>query len=287
MLALSINRISHLTPLTVQEHNTAHTSLAACHAAAFCRYEAFEAVYSDQMERIKGPGFGKDTAFGKQIPWTLFNLTVDPSDLNASMDEFAFRNEPFCPILSICHLKGVKTAAQFLEAAPRVANECIWGRLSCSLIVHPSTAEATQTELTKAICELEYGAIVLNAWSALAYGFECGVWGGYAGAGKAGNGALETVEHVESGVGFVNNALGFDHIEKAVYMCPFKDPKTQIGTGDKLTRAQTLNITNFMINPGPLSLMKMIAPGLFRPHVQAILVVGVAALAFTVSKFIM
>jgi len=251
------------------------------------RYESFEAVYGDQMERIEGPGFGKDTAFGKHIPWTLFNVTVDPTDLNASINEFAFRNEPFCPILSVCHLKGVTTAAQFLQAAPRVANECIWGRLSCSLIVHPSTAEGSAQELEAAIAELEYGAVVLNAWSALAYSFECGVWGGYGGAGGAGKGPLETVDHVESGVGFVNNALGFDHIEKAVYYCPFKDPQTQIGTGDKLSRSQTLNITNFMINPGPVSLVKMLAPGLFRPHVQAVIVVGVAAIAFLVSKLIM
>jgi len=251
------------------------------------RYESFEAVYGKKMERIEGPGFGKGAKpYGEHIPWTLFDVTVDPDNLAASRDEFAFRSEPFCPILTICTLTGVTTAPQFLAAAPRLANECIWGRLSCSLIIHPVTHEKFHSEAAAAIAALEYGAVVINAWSALAYSFECGVWGGYAGCGSAGKEVLESIANVESGIGFVGNCLAFDHVEKAVVTCPFIDKATQVGTGGMLTRDATLNITNFLINPGLLPLARMLCPALFKPQVKAAMaVITVAMLAFVVSKF--
>lgn len=240
------------------------------------RFEGFKAAYKQNIEMIEGPGFGAETEFGAQIPWSLVYNSVDPKNLDASMGEYAFRNEPFCPILCVCTVKGVAGPAEYLESAVAVANRCIWGRLSCSLIIHPETQKMEAAAVDKAIASLEYGAIVINSWSALAYSYDTGVWGAYAG----GTPPLERIEEVESGLGFVNNTLAFDHIEKCVVTSPFVDKVNQPGTGPMLTREATGNLVNFLINPGALSLLKMLAPGLFKPPGKIILgALGVAALA--------
>ena len=217
------------------------------------RYAAFQEAYGERLQGIKGPGFVPQ----KHLPFGVVELEVDPA--NPPAREHAFTTEPFCPLLTIVTLKGVTTPTQFLDQAPRLANERIWGRLSCTLVVHPATEATVQEELVRAVGALEYGVVVLNCWSAMAYGFECGVWGAYAG----GEPRLERLACVESGLGFVNNALAFDHIEKAVYRCPFVDAASQVGTGGMLNKDQVTDITNFMINPGLMSLGRMLLPTLF------------------------
>lgn len=223
------------------------------------RYKGLVDAYAaEQVETIKGPGFGKRTTqYGEEIPWTLIHTTADASNLNASKNEYAFRNEPFCPVLTICLLKGVSGPAQYLDAATALANQCMWGRLSASLIVHPTTEKEEAAALDKAVASLEYGTIVVNGWSGLGYPYENGVWGGYAGGSPQ---PLETIENVESGLGFVNNCLAFDHVEKSVVRGPFIDPDVQLGTGGMLTRKQAVNLTNLFINPGLKALLRFLCP---------------------------
>jgi len=248
------------------------------------RYGGFEAAYP-QMEKIEGPGFNaSNKSFGKHLPWGIVTTTVDPTDPAAAKAEYAFQNEPFCPLLCICELKGVADAKAFLEQTPAFVNEGIWGRLSCSLILHPSAAEQLSDTVESAITQLEYGAVVINSWSAIAYGFESGVWGAYAGKGKDGE-CLERIDRLQSGIGFVNNCLAYDHVEKAVVKCPFIDTANQIGTGPMLTRETTLNVTNLVINPGLLSLVKLLCPALFKPAAKAAFgIIGAAVVAFVASR---
>jgi len=224
------------------------------------RYESFAAAYKQSIEKIEGPGFGKSTKFGAQIPWTLAHVSVDPDKLNASKDEYAFQNEPFCPVLTICEIKGVSEAAQYLEVATELANKYLWGRLSCSLVVHPETQRAAASAVDKAIAALEYGTIMLNCWSGLGYSMDTGVWGAYAG----GSPPLERLECVESGLGFVNNTLAFDNIEKCVVTSPFIDKANHTGTGGMLTREGVKNLNDFLITPGLKNLLKMLFPRLCK-----------------------
>eukprot|EP00928_Gymnodinium_smaydae_P034744 TRINITY_DN24556_c0_g2_i1.p1 TRINITY_DN24556_c0_g2~~TRINITY_DN24556_c0_g2_i1.p1 ORF type:complete len:617 (+),score=100.46 TRINITY_DN24556_c0_g2_i1:54-1853(+) len=231
--------------------------VAPYYPGSHSRYEAFEAAYAGKLEKIKGPGFGKSEKYGDHLPWTLLELTVDPSNLAASANEYAFRNEPFCPVITVVTLKGVSAAEPYLELVPSFCKQCLWGTLSCSLIAHPETPEAA---LDKAVANLEYGSVVLNAWSATAYGFETGVWGGYAG----GSPPRESIEHAASGLGFVNNALAFNHVEKCVARCPFIDPAVQHGTGPMMDREQTASIVNLLIRPGLGSLLRLLFPRLHK-----------------------
>jgi len=218
------------------------------------RFNAFLAAYSqDNVEKIEVSA-EQPSKFGSRIPWTLIHTSVDPVNLDASKNEYAFKNEPFCPILTVCTIKSVSEAPEFLQTVPTFCNQYVWGRLSCSIIVHPKVQSSASDAVEKAIAELQYGMVCVNSFSGAGYHIVEGLWGGYGG----GNPQLETIEKVQSGIGFVQNALMFDHPEKAVVRSPFIDKQNHLGCGLELTRAQAGPLTNLLINPGGGALMKFL-----------------------------
>ena len=69
-----------------------------------------------------------------------------------------------------------------------------------------------------AIEDLRYGSIVINNWGALAHYMIMTPWGGYPGS---------EIYDVQSGIGFVNNPLMFDRVQKSVIysdFAPLADP---------------------------------------------------------------
>jgi len=249
---------------------------AAYYPGSHRRYQAYEEAYGG-LEKIQGPGFGTSKYHGAHLPWSLSHVTVDPANLAASANEYAFKNEPFCPVLCVCTIKGVSTPEAYLEAATALSNNLIWGRLTCTLVVHPETEKNSAAAVDLAIADLEYGTVAVNCWSGQTYSFECGVWGAYAG----GTPPLERIECVESGIGFVNNALAFDHVEKCVCKAIWMDKINLVGCSPPGTREAALTLTNFLINPSIKNLLKLLCPSLFSLKVQ--LGVGCALLGVVVA----
>lgn len=60
---------------------------------------------------------------------------------------------------------GGSLAERFLEAAVPAANQHLWGSLSCTLLVHPSTEAAHPAAVQRALDGLQYGSVVVNSWS--------------------------------------------------------------------------------------------------------------------------
>lgn len=115
-----------------------------------------------------------------------------------------------------------------------------------------------QSQKLEAACaKLKYGAVVLNAWSADAYGVFSSLWGGYAGPDS-----VEKIDSVQSGLGFVGNSFMFDYPAKCVVKTPFTDPG-HMGAGDKMDRKKVGQLTDFIVNPGLMSFLRMVAPGVF------------------------
>jgi hypothetical protein len=81
------------------------------------------------------------------------------------------------------------------------------------VLVHPATEEAHPDAIARAIRELRYGGIGINAWPGLIYGLVSPTWGAYPG---------HTPEDIQSGTGVVHNAFLFDHPEKSVVRAPFR-----------------------------------------------------------------
>ena len=133
---------------------------------------------------------------------------VDPADANA----YSFNEEFFAPVYATTKLNA-SAPAEFLREAVKFSNETLQGTLGANIIIHPQTAKELGEELDKAIAELQYGTVAVNAWTAVGFLLGRAAWGGYPG---------HSLDDVQSGIGVVHNALLFDHPQKSVVKAPFR-----------------------------------------------------------------
>ena len=162
------------------------------------RWEAFTAGRAD-VRRFAGSA--QDI-----LPWTLC------PGLDANARDHAFRTESFCPVLFETSV-GSADPLEFLEQAVAFANERLWGTLNATLIVHPATLEdaSLATALQRAISRLRYGAVGVNAFPGLIFGFLTPPWGSHPSSSAA---------DIQSGTGWVHNTPMLEGIEKAVAWHP-------------------------------------------------------------------
>ncbi|HXN00741.1 MAG TPA: aldehyde dehydrogenase, partial [Candidatus Dormibacteraeota bacterium] len=171
---------------------------AAYYPGAQERYRRLTAGRRD----LRTIGAARDGA----LPWTLLT-DLDSADPN----EEAFRMEPFCSILSETAVENAGTL-EFLDRAVHFANERLWGTLSATIVIHPSTLRepGVAEALERAIVQLQYGTVGINIWGA--YGFALGTpWGGH---------PTSTATDIQSGHGFVHNVAMLEGVEKTVVRHP-------------------------------------------------------------------
>ncbi|MFE5409661.1 aldehyde dehydrogenase family protein [Microbacterium sp. NPDC056569] len=128
--------------------------------------------------------------------------------------------EYFAPILGVAELGG--TGQEFLDAAVTHANEKLTGTLGANVIIDPVTEEALGDGFERAIADLRYGAVAINAWTAFTFTTARLTWGGFPGA---------TLADVSSGIGVVHNALLLDRVERSVARGPFRPFPRSVGKG--------------------------------------------------------
>ncbi len=144
------------------------------------------------------------------LPWTLI------PDVPLQEGEPALSREAFCGLLFEAPVDagGVRP---FLDHAVALANERIWGNLSCVLLVDPRTARAHSQAVESAVWRLHYGCVGINAWGGVAFGLPELPWGAAPG---------NPPEDIRSGAGFVHNIHGFEHVEKGILRGPFRTAHT-------------------------------------------------------------
>lgn len=161
------------------------------------RQRRFAEAHPGQVETFDNSG---------DAPRTLIT-GLDP---NAEGD-LCYTEETFGPVYATTHLPG-KTAAEFLEAAVLFANERLEGTLGANILVHPQTMKELGPALERAIADLRYGTVGVNAWTGVGYLTAHNTWGAFPG---------HTRQDVQSGVGVVHNAFLFDKAQKSVVYQPF------------------------------------------------------------------
>jgi hypothetical protein len=143
------------------------------------------------------------------VPWTV----IPRLDEN----EYALTHEAFCGVVAEVELDAPdyvgSSAARFLARAVEFVNEKCWGTLSCCVLIHPDTEAANGEAFARAIRDLRYGGIGINAWPGAIYGLVSPTWGAFPGHNPA---------SIGSGMGVVHNAWLFDHPEKSVLRMPFR-----------------------------------------------------------------
>jgi acyl-CoA reductase-like NAD-dependent aldehyde dehydrogenase len=155
------------------------------------------------------------------VPWTAI------PDVSSDAGGYALTNEAFCGVVAEVTLDlteneggvlrerdhGGPSVTRFLERAVAFANERCWGTLSCCILIDHATRDDHADALTRAVTDLRYGGIGINAWPGLIYGLVTPSWGAFPG---------HTAEDIQSGTGVVHNAFLFDHPEKSVVRAPFR-----------------------------------------------------------------
>ena len=154
--------------------------------------------------------------FGREgegrVPFTLI-----PDVPENAEDAPAFSTEAFCGVFAETPLDAPLSIPTYLDKAVKFCNEQLWGTLSATIIVHPRSMKdpAVAQAVNKAIEDLEYGCVVVNAWSAVAYGMVTTTWGAFPGASD---------EDIQSGRGVVHNSYMLEDVQKSVVKAPFKAP---------------------------------------------------------------
>ena len=149
--------------------------------------------------------FGSESE--EMLPWTLVP-DVDAENLL----ERGFSTESFCPVLFETQV-GSSDPIDFLEKAVTFANTRLWGTLSAGLVVHPKSLKDSVLagSVERAIANLKYGAVCVNAWAGYLFAFVTPPWGGHPSASLA---------DIQSGTGWVHNTPMLEGIEKAVLRHP-------------------------------------------------------------------
>jgi len=183
------------------------------------------------------------------VPWALV------TDLDAERSEDVFRDEPFCAVLSEVPV-GSGDPLEFLAQATTFVNDRVWGTLNAMLIV-PAAVErdpATAAALERALDALRYGSVCVNVWPAAAYGLGTLPWGGH---------PSDTLENVQSGIGWGHNALLLRHVEKTVLRAPLLPFPKPLWYPDHRTRAELARrFADFSAAHGPLKLANLAAAAL-------------------------
>lgn len=163
------------------------------------------------------------------LPWLVLK------GVGTDEGEYALRNEPWCGIFSFVDLDAT-TPSEYLDLAVPFANDRCWGTLSANVIIHPDTKAKLGDRFDRAIAELRYGSIAINAWTGLNYGLVNSTWGAFPG---------HPLDDIESGQGVVHNGLLLDHPQKSVVEVPFvmqptpawfTDHKNNLQLGQRLVK---------------------------------------------------
>ena len=172
----------------------------AYYPGAFERRAEFLAAHPDARE-IGGGGEGV-------MPWTLIR-GVDPS----MRDDVSLNVEPFCALMSETALEAGSTV-EYVDRAVEFCNDVVWGTLSMTILVDPRTLSVGPigAAVDRAVANLRYGSIGVNAWHALSFAFATTSWGAYPG---------HEATDIQSGRGAVGNAYLFARPQKSVVRGPF------------------------------------------------------------------
>jgi hypothetical protein len=172
-----------------------------------------QAYYPGAHERWQtySGGHSSIRKFGSEnkevLPWTVVR------DLDSTnREERAFASESFSPILFETQM-GSADPVEFLDKAVKFANDRLWGTLAAGLVVHPKTTKdpTLGAAVEKAISNLRYGSVSVNAWAGYLFAFVTPPWGAYPGS---------TLSDIQSGTGWVHNTPMLEGIEKAVLRHP-------------------------------------------------------------------
>ncbi|MEW5311995.1 MAG: hypothetical protein WDW38_003660 [Sanguina aurantia] len=204
------------------------------------RYKAWHDAYptADVITAAAAPAC-RDVG-GPCLPYLVHTFDKVP---DKPLDEYAFQNEPFAPVLNILKLPTVGTPA-FLTAATAFANDGLWGSLSATFVVSPQEeglhAEAVQTALQG----LKYGMVGVNIWTGAHFMMGSTAWGAFHDPKDP-----ATTKAAGSGIGLIGNPYLVQNVQKTVLRCPMVGAAVPVPSHLKpLPRVVVLLLTGYSLD---------------------------------------
>ena len=211
----------------------------AYYPGARTRFDSFVAAHLETRQ------LGRGTA--DRLPWAIAE-GVDPK----RHDDICFTTEAFCSFFAETALPADSTA-EFVDRAVAFANDTLWGTLNATLIVHPRTQRepAAGAAVERALSDLRYGTVSVNAWAALGFALGVTTWGAFPG---------NSPTAIGSGVGVVHNTMMFARPQKSVIRGPFRPLLKPIWyVSHRTIHRLAARLSRFEASPTPAGLPAIIA----------------------------
>lgn len=144
-------------------------------------------------------------------------IAVGPEDAAAIAG-----TEYFAPVLGVVEVPG--RGQEFLDGAVRLANEQLAGTLGANILIRPEDRRQLGEGFDRAVADLRYGTVAINAWTALGFLTAAAPWGAAPGG---------TLDDVGSGIGIVHNALLLEDPERTVAQGPFRPFPRSVLSGER------------------------------------------------------
>jgi len=192
------------------------------------------AYYPGAAQRCDALSSGRDDVeqFGRSgdgyVSRTI--LRVDANDAG----ERVFTTEAFSSVLAVVTIPGdVET---YLSDAVAFANDRLWGTLGGNLIAHPKTMRHYAAAFDRAVADMRFGCVGVNAWTGVGFLLCQTPWGAFPG---------HTLDDIRSGTGVVHNTYLFSRSQKSVVYAPFAPfPRSLLGRGGTLLPKPPWFVTN-------------------------------------------
>ncbi|KAJ9457654.1 aldehyde dehydrogenase family protein [Diplonema papillatum] len=168
-------------------------------------------------------------------PIVIRNLT------EADVPSYSTRNEAFAPVLVELAIDA-DDSMQFFEKVVKLVNsDDVFGSLSCTLIVHPSTEKDLGREYFDYVLQrLEWGSIGVNNWACMSNFISTGLWGAF---------PKHNPRDIQSGTGFVLNTLMLDHPQKVTLRTPWGAPGLPTGGARQADQFKNADVSRQLLNP--------------------------------------
>ncbi len=168
----------------------------------------------------------------------LFKAAENLLITGIEVDSYGTRNEAFCQITGEVPLDVPANATEFLPAAVAFCNEKLLGTLGSAILIDEDTKKTHQAALDRAITDMEYGAIAVNAMPPFIFLSPWLTWGGN-----------EEGKEFVSGVGNFGNAMCFENVEKSILTAGFMSPGHMIKTNKGAFDTLATEMANYAVEP--------------------------------------
>jgi len=177
---------------------------------------------------------------------------VPDVDAQGGGGDYLLTTEIFATGLGVKYVDSTGDLQSYFPLVTSVVNDKIFGSLSCSVMIDPSTRKTLGGTFDEFLYSLNWGSIGVNVWAGMMALNPYGTWG----APKN----RHTDQNIQSGKGKMGNVLLFRNVNKSVIESPFCDTMmaSLMSPPDTAFKGKALAYSNLAVNQSIGSLFNLL-----------------------------